>query len=48
VIDEQDVGEAGDIEALGMHTVALDTIMRTPEVAERLARAALDLAYGRP
>jgi LPPG:FO 2-phospho-L-lactate transferase len=44
VIDEADAALAPDIEALGIHAVVADTIMRDAAAREGLARAALDAA----
>jgi len=44
VIDERDAELAADIEAMGIRTRVLDTIMGDVEVAQRLAEAALSLA----
>jgi LPPG:FO 2-phospho-L-lactate transferase len=44
VIDERDAEFAPDIEALGMRTRALDTIMRDAVASARVAKAALELA----
>jgi LPPG:FO 2-phospho-L-lactate transferase len=44
VLDERDAAQTADIEATGLRTRVLDTIMRGPEAAARLARAALELA----
>ncbi len=44
VIDEQDSELAKDIEAMGVPTRVLDTLMKTPEIAASVARAALSLA----
>ncbi|MEE9607731.1 MAG: 2-phospho-L-lactate transferase [Myxococcota bacterium] len=44
LLDERDAAQVGDIEALGLATGVLDTIMRDVEAAARLARAALALA----
>ena len=44
VIDERDAGLAADIEAMGIRTRVLDTIMGDVAVAQRLAEAALSLA----
>jgi len=44
VLDERDRAEVGDVEALGLRTMAVDTLMRDPDVAAALARAVLDLA----
>ena len=44
VIDEADAALAADVEALGLRVAVTDTIMRTPEVAEAVARTALALA----
>ncbi|MGH2654724.1 MAG: 2-phospho-L-lactate transferase [Actinomycetota bacterium] len=47
VVDERDAGLAARIEdTLGMRVTVTDTIMADDEVAERVARAALDLAAG--
>jgi LPPG:FO 2-phospho-L-lactate transferase len=43
ILDRRDASEAGRIEALGMRAVPLETIMRTPEVAEVLAKEVLAL-----
>jgi LPPG:FO 2-phospho-L-lactate transferase len=44
VIDERDADLAADIEAMGIRTRVLDTIMGDVAVAQRLAEAALSLA----
>jgi len=44
VVDEKDATLAEDVEALGLRVAVTDTIMRTPEVAEAVARTALALA----
>lgn len=44
VLDERDAAQRDDIEALGLRARVTDTVMRSPEAAERLARAALELA----
>jgi LPPG:FO 2-phospho-L-lactate transferase len=44
VLDERDAALQGEIEDLGLRTAVVDTLMRDPEVAETLARVALDLA----
>jgi LPPG:FO 2-phospho-L-lactate transferase len=44
VIDERDAGQAAGIEALGLDVRVVDTIMRDAAAAERVARAALELA----
>ena len=44
VLDERDAGQAADVEALGLPTRVLDTIMRDAEIAARVADAALALA----
>lgn len=44
VIDEKDATLAGEVEALGLRVAVTDTIMRSPEVAEAVARTALALA----
>jgi LPPG:FO 2-phospho-L-lactate transferase len=41
VIDAVDAARAGEVEALGVHAVVTDTIMRSPEVAAALARRTL-------
>jgi len=41
VLDRQDAGWAGRIEALGMRAVVTDTVMRSPAHAARLARVVL-------
>jgi LPPG:FO 2-phospho-L-lactate transferase len=44
IIDQRDAGLAGDIEAMGIPTRVLDTLMTTPEISASVARAALSLA----
>jgi hypothetical protein len=44
VLDRSDASQCRDVEALGMRAAAVDTIMRDAGAAERLARAALELA----
>jgi LPPG:FO 2-phospho-L-lactate transferase len=44
LLDARDAAQASDVEALGLRARAVDTIMRDPEAAARLARAALALA----
>lgn len=44
VIDERDADLAKDIEAMGMPTRVIDTLMKTTEIAASVARAALSLA----
>jgi LPPG:FO 2-phospho-L-lactate transferase len=44
VLDERDAALAEEIEALGVRTRVCDTLMRRPEVADALARHALELA----
>jgi LPPG:FO 2-phospho-L-lactate transferase len=44
VLDERDSDQVGDIEALGMKTTTLDTLMRDTDVAAKLATATLELA----
>jgi LPPG:FO 2-phospho-L-lactate transferase len=44
VLDERDAEQTPDVEALGMRTAVLDTLMKDVEVAARLAEAALTLA----
>ena len=45
VLDERDSEQAADVEALGMKTAVLDTLMRDADVAARVAEAALALAW---
>ena len=44
VLDAVDAEAVPAVEALGMRVRAIDTIMRSPEIAAGVARAALDLA----
>jgi len=44
VFDELDRSLMGEIEALGLETCALDTMMVNAEISEQIARASLDLA----
>jgi len=44
VIDERDADLAADIEAMGVATRVLDTLMKTTEISASVARAALSLA----
>ena len=44
VLDERDAALAADVEALGMRTRVVDTLMRDASVAESLARTCLALA----
>ncbi len=44
VIDERDADQLADVEATGMKALVTDTMMRSAEVAEALARSALGLA----
>ena len=44
VLDRRDADQAADIEALGMKTKVLDTLMRDTDVAAALATATLELA----
>jgi len=44
VLDRRDAALAGSIEALGLRTAVVDTLMRDPEIATALARHALELA----
>ncbi len=44
VLDERDAQQAADVEAMGMGTAVVDTLMRSPEVAAGVAEAALALA----
>ena len=44
LIDSVDEAQVADIEALGLRARAVDTLMKTPEIARRVARAALELA----
>lgn len=48
VLDVQDAAETGDVEALGMGTVACDTIMSGADEAARLAKEILRAVGGRP
>ena len=41
VIDEQDAARADEVEALGVHAVVTDTLMKDPQVAAELARETL-------
>ena len=43
VLDARDAAQHADVEALGLRAVAVDTLMRTPEIAAGVARAALAL-----
>ena len=43
VLDARDASQLADVEALGMRAVAVDTLMRSPEIAAGVARAALAL-----
>jgi LPPG:FO 2-phospho-L-lactate transferase len=47
VLDERDLAELADVEALGVRALATDTIMRDSDSAARLAAAALELAARR-
>ncbi len=44
VLDTRDAAQQSSIEARGLRTRVVDTLMRSPEVAAELARQALDLA----
>ncbi len=44
VIDERDAALQAEIEAMGLPTRMLDTLMKTPEISASVARAALSLA----
>jgi LPPG:FO 2-phospho-L-lactate transferase len=44
VLDARDAAQGPDIEALGLRACAVDTIMRSPDAAAGIARAALALA----
>jgi LPPG:FO 2-phospho-L-lactate transferase len=44
VIDERDADLVGDIEAMGIRTRVLDTVMGNTSIAKRVAEAALSLA----
>lgn len=44
VLDARDADQAADVEALGMRVHVMDTLMRSPAVAEEVAHAALALA----
>jgi LPPG:FO 2-phospho-L-lactate transferase len=43
VLDARDAAQQADVESLGLRAVAVDTLMRTPEIAAGVARAALAL-----
>ena len=45
VLDTRDAGQADEVEARGVRTAVVDTLMRSPEVATDLARHALALAF---
>jgi LPPG:FO 2-phospho-L-lactate transferase len=44
LLDTRDAAQIRDVEALGVRARAVDTLMRSPEVAAELARSALELA----
>jgi LPPG:FO 2-phospho-L-lactate transferase len=44
VLDTRDAGQAPDVEARGVRTTVVETLMRSPEIATDLARHALALA----
>ena len=44
VLDLRDAAQRADVEARGVRARAVETLMRTPEIAADLARAALALA----
>lgn len=44
VLDARDAEQSDDVAALGIKCIAVDTLMRNAEVAERLARDVLELA----
>jgi len=44
VLDARDAAQARDVEARGVRAHAVETLMRTPEIAAELARSALALA----
>src|SRR5258705_208454 len=44
VLDTRDAAQLADVEALELRARAVDTLMRSPEIATELARAALALA----
>src|SRR5262249_37848972 len=44
VLDARDAAQRADVEARGVRARAVDTLMRTPEIASELARSALALA----
>ena len=44
LIDTVDAAQLADVEALGLRARAVDTLMKTPEIARRVARAALGRA----
>ena len=45
VVDQRDADQREDVERLGIRCVVEETLMRTPKVAEALARAALESAF---
>ncbi|MEN8183146.1 MAG: 2-phospho-L-lactate transferase [Myxococcota bacterium] len=45
VLDRRDAEQAVDVEALSLRCAAVETLMRTPQVSEALARASLELAF---
>jgi LPPG:FO 2-phospho-L-lactate transferase len=45
VLDQRDTDQRGDVERLGIRCAVEETLMRTPKIAEALARAALELAF---
>jgi LPPG:FO 2-phospho-L-lactate transferase len=44
VLDSRDADQLADVEALGLRARAVDSLMRSPEIAAQLARTALELA----
>lgn len=44
LLDTRDAAQVPDVETLGLRARAIDTIMRNPDAAAQIARAALDLA----
>lgn len=44
VLDQRDASQAADVEALGLGTRVVETLMRSPEIATSLAQTTLELA----
>ena len=45
VLDQRDADQRDDVERLGSRGAGEETLMRTPKIAEALARAALESAF---